>query len=174
MDKTTFKYEVTLTLTRGEKRERYFLTPLSYNCARTNHQIPPNHRHHDTTSAASTHFKEKGVKLILNRMEGNLPPVSFMSALTEFELFFARKTGHRDFTGDKTRAEKRPSKVVVTERMPPRHDVDWRLLPDIRPAIEKGWENDENKEGYELLGPFRDRHGNHDNDSGDSGDRNGF
>ncbi|KAK8103063.1 DNA (cytosine-5-)-methyltransferase [Apiospora sp. TS-2023a] len=60
-----------VTLTRGEKGERYFLTLFE--------------------SSAKPHTN---VKLILNRMEGPATGVSFMSALTEFELFFARKTGH--------------------------------------------------------------------------------
>ncbi|KAK8136762.1 hypothetical protein PG984_004702 [Apiospora sp. TS-2023a] len=79
MDETAFKYEVTLT--RGEKGERYFLTLFESNAKP--------HTYH----VGRIYSKGKGHKLFLNRMDGPAAGVSFMSALTEFELFFARKTG---------------------------------------------------------------------------------
>ncbi|KAK7953501.1 hypothetical protein PG996_014396 [Apiospora saccharicola] len=79
MDATAFKYEVTLT--RGEKGERYFLTLFESNAKPRTYHV------------GRIYSKGKGHKLILNRMDGPAAGVSFMSALTEFELFFARKTG---------------------------------------------------------------------------------
>ncbi|KAK8133343.1 hypothetical protein PG984_005355 [Apiospora sp. TS-2023a] len=79
---------------------------------------------------------------------------------------------HRDFAGDdETGADKRPSKVVVTKGKAPEDGEDTGLLLDLRPDVEKGWENKEDADDYDLLGPLRDRNGD-DNGNNNAGDAN--
>ncbi|KAK7935309.1 hypothetical protein PG985_000804 [Apiospora marii] len=78
-DETFFRYEVTLT--RGDKGERYQVTLFESNAQPHTYQVGRIYR------------KSKGAKQLYDRMAGPDAGVPFNAALKEFKAFFARKTG---------------------------------------------------------------------------------